>query len=326
MHECRFSAAGSHGNPERDCWEAHFPVLPGRELSHSYAARFVLRDPAYDPVNEWRTQRKTMLQNCAVHAEHAAPRFAFPKGDVDIYTCPTCGSIMADLEFVPEQYEAANYYTMAFKTKADIESEWGFRWRYILGALRRFGAGPTLLDVGAGNGYFVHLARTEFRLRADGLEISAAEADYARDTFGLELLRGDLSVVTAKYDVITSFNVLEHVKQPMTLLTEMSERLAPGGLLVLTTPNPSCIHRRLRGLNGWNMVCPPHHINLFTRTALQEMLTRVGFEVLEYSTLSTYINSVRKIDTRSLVLRRAAFQALKTANLGADHFLICRKG
>jgi 2-polyprenyl-3-methyl-5-hydroxy-6-metoxy-1,4-benzoquinol methylase len=266
-----------------------------------------------------------MLENCAVDAGHATPCFAFPKSGVDIYTCPTCGSIMADLEFVPEQYESANYYTMAFRTRAEIEGEWGFRWRYILGALKRRGTGPKLLDVGAGNGYFTYLARTEFALAADGLEISAAEAAYARDTFGIELLRGDLSVVAEKYDVITSFNVLEHVKEPMTLLTQMSERLAPGGVLVVTTPNPSCLHRRLRGLNRWNMVCPPHHINLFTRTALREMLTRLGFETLEYSTLSTYINLVRKIDTQGLVLRRAAFEALKTVNLGADHFLICRK-
>jgi 2-polyprenyl-3-methyl-5-hydroxy-6-metoxy-1,4-benzoquinol methylase len=266
-----------------------------------------------------------MLQNCAVHAGHAAPRFAFPKSGVDIYTCPTCGCIMADLEFAHEQYEAANYYTMAFRTKAEIEGEWGFRWRYVLRTLMRYTAGPKLLDVGAGNGYFVYLARTEFGLRAEGLEISAAEADYARDTFGIELLRGDLSAATGKYAVVTSFNVLEHVKQPMTLLTRMTERLAHGGLLVLTTPNPSCIHRRLRGLNNWNMVCPPHHINLFTRAALREMLARLDLEALEYSTLSTYINSVRKIDTQSLVLRRAAFQALKTANLGADHFFICRR-
>jgi 2-polyprenyl-3-methyl-5-hydroxy-6-metoxy-1,4-benzoquinol methylase len=265
-----------------------------------------------------------MLRNCAVHAEHAAPRFAFPKSGVDIYTCPTCGCIMADLEFVHEQYEAANYYTMAFKTRAEIDGEWGFRWRYILRAVKRHMATPKLLDVGAGNGYFVYLARNEFAIPADGLEISTTEADYARDTFGVELLRGDLSVVTERYDVITSFNVLEHVKEPMGLLEQMSARLAPGGLLVVTTPNPACIHRRLRGLNRWNMVCPPHHINLFTRAALQEMLIRKGFEVLEYSTLSTYINAVRKIDTQGLMLRRAAFQALKTAHLGADHFVICR--
>jgi len=266
-----------------------------------------------------------MLHNCAVHAEHAAPRYAFPKSGVDIYTCPTCGCIMADLEFAHEQYEAATYYTMAFRSKTEIEGEWGFRWRHILHSLQRYTAAPKLLDVGAGNGYFVYLARTEFGMQADGLEISVAEANYARDIFGIELLREDLSSVTQRYEVITSFNVLEHVKQPMTLLVEMSERIHPGGCLALTTPNPSCIHRRLRGLNKWNMVCPPHHINLFTRTALQEMLLRTGFDILEYSTLSTYINSVRKIDTQSLMLRRAAFQALKTANLGADHFVICRK-
>jgi len=67
-----------------------------------------------------------MLPNCAVDIGHAAPRFVFPKRGVDIYTCPTCGCIMADLEFVPEQYEATNYYTMALKTRPEIEAEWGF--------------------------------------------------------------------------------------------------------------------------------------------------------------------------------------------------------
>jgi 2-polyprenyl-3-methyl-5-hydroxy-6-metoxy-1,4-benzoquinol methylase len=265
-----------------------------------------------------------MLQACAVDVAHDRPRFAFPKSGVDIYTCPTCGCIMADLEFAHEQYESANYYTMAFKTKAEIEGEWGFRWRYILNAIQRHTPDTRLLDVGAGNGYFVHLASNEFGLKADGLEISSAEADYARDTFGIELLRGDLSVVSRQYDVITSFNVLEHVKQPTGLLEDMHEKLRPGGLLVVTTPNPSCIHRRLRGLHKWNMVCPPHHINLFTKAALTSLLVREGFDILEYSTLSTYINAVRKIDTQGLMLRRAAFTALKTADLGADHFMICR--
>jgi 2-polyprenyl-3-methyl-5-hydroxy-6-metoxy-1,4-benzoquinol methylase len=230
---------------------------------------------------------------------------------------------MADLDFAHEQYESASYYTMSFKTKAEIEAEWGFRWRYILSAIKRYTVAPKLLDVGAGNGYFVYLARSQFGMRADGLEISAAEADYARDTFGIELLRGELSEVQEQYEIVTSFNVLEHVKHPMTLLVQMGQRLAAGGLIVITTPNPACIHRRLRGLNRWNMVCPPHHINLFTRPALEEMLAQASFEILEYSTLSTYINSVRKIDTQSLLLRRAAFQALKTARLGADHFAIC---
>jgi 2-polyprenyl-3-methyl-5-hydroxy-6-metoxy-1,4-benzoquinol methylase len=265
-----------------------------------------------------------MLRSCAVDSGHAAPRFAFPKSGVDIYTCPTCGCIMADLEFSHEQYEAPSYYTMAFKTAAEIEGEWGFRWRYILRELQHYKAAPKLLDVGTGNGYFVHLARTEFGIPAEGLEISAAEIEYARATFGLELLRGELSSINETYEVIGSFNVLEHVKEPTALLDQMCGHLVPAGLLAITTPNPTCIHRRVHGLSKWSMVCPPHHINLFTRTALQEMLTRRGFTILRYETLSTYINSVRKIDTHSLLLRRAAFQALRSVNLGADHFLVCR--
>lgn len=267
-----------------------------------------------------------MMQGCIVDAAHSSPRHAFVKNGVDIYTCPTCGCIMADVDFIKhDQYEADSYYTMAFKDRAAIESEWGFRWRYILRALRRYSERPHLLDVGAGNGFFVFLAHTEFGLDADGLEISEVEAKYARDVFGVELLRGELGDLTTSYDVVSSFNVLEHVTEPQSLLTSMRERLSPDGFLILTTPSPGCIHRRLLGLDKWSMVCPPHHINLFTRVALLEMLARTGFEVLEYKTLSTYINYVRKFDTQGLLLRKMAFHVLKGTNLGADHFVVCRK-
>lgn len=266
-----------------------------------------------------------MIEACVVNPVHRAPRHAFVKSGVDIYACPTCACLMADLKFVPEQYEEESYYTMSFADKAEIESEWGFRWRYILGRLKRYIERPRILDVGAGNGYFVNVARSEFGLETDGIEISKSETEYARRQFGIEYLGSELGRVTKSYDVVGCFNVIEHVNAPAGLAERMSERVRPGGFLILTTPNPACIHRRLRGLRRWSMVCPPHHINLFPRRALEELIARAGFEVLEYSTLSTYINFVRKIDTRSLLLRRTAFQLLKATKLGADHFVVCRK-
>jgi 2-polyprenyl-3-methyl-5-hydroxy-6-metoxy-1,4-benzoquinol methylase len=232
---------------------------------------------------------------------------------------------MADLEFVHEQYESDSYYTIAFKTREEVDTHWGFRWRHVLCRLLRYTDQPRVLDVGAGNGFFVHLARSEFGLEADGLEISDAESAYAREMFGVEFLRCDLARVEGQYDALTSFNVIEHVANPAALLAGMRARLNDGGYLIVTTPNPSCIHRRVLGLQKWNMVAPPHHINLFTRAALEELLRLAGFHVLEYSTISTYINFVRAFDTNGLLLRRADFNLLKSANLGADHFLICRK-
>ncbi len=198
----------------------------------------------------------SMIQGCVVRTEHAPPQRAFVKNGVDIYTCPTCGCIMADVEFVHDQYENDGYYTMSQKTTADIERHWGFRWRHVLQTLQRHVAKPSVLDVGAGNGYFVHVARTEFGLHADGLEISDAEAAYARQMFGLELLRGDISDVRENYDAVCSFNVIEHVPDPAALLSAMLSKVKPGGYLVVTTPNPSCVHRRVKGLQNWGMVQP----------------------------------------------------------------------
>jgi hypothetical protein len=62
-----------------------------------------------------------------------------------------------------------------------------------------------------------------------------------------------------------------------------------------------------------------HHINLFTRAALEEMLKLAGFETLEYSTLSTYINFVRAFDTKTLLLRRMVFNLLRSADLASGH-------
>ena len=46
-----------------------------------------------------------MIQSCVVDPGHSSPKHAFVKNGVDIYTCPTCGCIMADLDFVQDQYE-----------------------------------------------------------------------------------------------------------------------------------------------------------------------------------------------------------------------------
>lgn len=267
-----------------------------------------------------------MIEHCVIAETHLPPVHAFVKRGVDIYRCPTCGCIMGDLAFVPDQYEASDYYTLAYGSREAVETEWGFRWRYILRKITAAQAGTKMLDVGAGNGYFVYLARHAFGFAAEGVEISDAEIKYAQEKFDVSLRKEAIQNLPSFYDVVTSFNVLEHVKEPQQLLQAMVDRLRDGGLIVVTTPNPACIHRRLRGLKKWGMIDPPHHINLFTRRALEQMLAKTGLNVLAYETLSTYIRFVRNIDTSGLLLRRSLFQLLKLFNLGADHLFVARKG
>jgi len=93
-----------------------------------------------------------MIQSCVVNTRQAAPRPVFAKRGTDVYTCPTCGCVMADLEhFVHQQYEQDSYYTMALADRPAIDGQWGLRWRYILRAIHRHARSPRILDVGAGN-------------------------------------------------------------------------------------------------------------------------------------------------------------------------------
>lgn len=260
------------------------------------------------------------LLPCAADPSHAPAPRAFLVGDVSVHVCPDCGTLMTDRSFVADYYEGENAYAVNRSTLPEIQQEWGFRWRRILARLARLSPGPRLLDVGAGNGYFVKLAREESGLEAAGVEMSARAVAFARDVVGVELIHGDVEDVEGEYDAVTSFNVIEHVENPRLFLGSLVSRVRPGGLLVMTTPSPRCVHARLKGLESWSMLHHPEHLNIFTRQGLGTLASGCGLAPLRYETMSTYIRGVRRYD-RGGILRSAAFHALLLTGAGADHCL-----
>ena len=247
----------------------------------------------------------------------------FRKRSYNIYKCYYCGCLTADLEFEHEQYEQSDYYTMKFDSRDEIEIEWGMRWAYILDRLDKVSEVPqasqVLLDVGAGNGHFMNKALSRFS-GCRGLEISSEEIRFAKRIFEVTLENTPVQEITETYDVVSCLSVLEHVENPCEFLRMLLARVKPGGVLVVTTPNTRCIQSRLLGKH-WRMIDPPHHINLFSRTALQKMIEGNGFHVVDYQTLSTYIRPFRRIP----FLRRMAFNVLRLVGLGADHLMLVRQ-
>lgn len=99
------------------------------------------------------------------------------------------------------------------------------------------------------------------------------------------------------------------------------------GILILTTPNPKGFQVLIKGLNRWVMIMPPHHINLFSKAALLEILENTGFELLQYETLNTYFMAdfLSKHGTKYQIIRRIVMYLFKFLNIGADHLIIAKQ-
>jgi 2-polyprenyl-3-methyl-5-hydroxy-6-metoxy-1,4-benzoquinol methylase len=148
-------------------------------------------------------------------------------------------------------------------------------------ALRFLGtaAGRRLLDVGAYCGIFVDVAR-EAGFRAEGLELSRWAAGQAR-RLGLtvhEQTLGERAASGDAYDVVTMWDVVEHLADPRRELAAAFALLRSGGRLHLSTIDTSSLVARLLGPRWpWLMHM---HLCYFDRQNLSALLESVGFRVV----------------------------------------------
>ena len=130
----------------------------------------------------------------------------------------------------------------------------------------------TLNDIGAATGFFLKLARSR-GWKVMGVEPSEHASSQARRD-GLDVRTGVFHkglLPGSSLDVITMWDVLEHVPEPKALIEAAHDTLRAGGLLVINTPDSeSLLARVLR--TKWHLVIPPEHLFLLNRNALQRLL------------------------------------------------------
>lgn len=129
----------------------------------------------------------------------------------------------------------------------------------------------SLLDFGAGSGAFVQVARDD-GLDAVGVERSETAMARARQDFGLTLLP---ELPQQRFDLITLWDVVEHLREPVALLGALRERLTERGVLVLETGNWENWQRLAAG-DAWGLYLFDHHF-YFTPASLQSVCASAGF-------------------------------------------------
>jgi len=138
-----------------------------------------------------------------------------------------------------------------------------------------------LLDIGCATGDFLHAAQ-ERKWRVVGIEINKEAARVAREQYGLEVTTGSLEsfiIPSHTFDVITLWDVLEHLPSPSVTLSRCYDLLDEDGILVFTIPNLDSFDRYLfgRAWIGWDA---PRHFHLFTDDTLALLLFKQGYRIL----------------------------------------------
>ncbi|MHB1467658.1 MAG: class I SAM-dependent methyltransferase [Solirubrobacteraceae bacterium] len=171
------------------------------------------------------------------------------------------------------------------------------RYRELLDGFDSHRQTNRILDMGCGIGFFLEEARrrgweahgTEFEPRA--IEISRAK--------GLDCVRAPIGIDTfeaGSFDVITAFEVVEHLRDPLAEAAVIAHALRPEGLFYCTTPNFASLSRRmLRG--GWSIVSYPEHLTYFTPSTLCSWLERFGFAPVKVRTTGFSLARLRRAVT-----------------------------
>jgi len=141
-----------------------------------------------------------------------------------------------------------------------------------------------LLDVGCGSG--VMLARMQsLGWQVEGVEVDPGAVEAARSR-GVPVRLGTLEqqgYPENLFDAVHSAHVIEHVHEPMRLLSECCRVLKPGGTLVNLTPNVEGWGHRRYGA-AWLNLDPPRHLTLFSTTTLKRAAEQSGFTVRRLDT------------------------------------------
>lgn len=137
----------------------------------------------------------------------------------------------------------------------------------------RMNQGTRFLDVGCGMGGYLIAARELGCARVVGVEPSAAHSRVASEAFGLDVKTGFFSAQlfdSESFDLILLSHVIEHIYDPGVFVDDLLRVLAPGGHLVIVTPNASSTLAILTG-RYWVMLKPPDHVTMLTAEGLRRL-------------------------------------------------------
>jgi 2-polyprenyl-3-methyl-5-hydroxy-6-metoxy-1,4-benzoquinol methylase len=257
----------------------------------------------------------------------------------DVVRCADCGALQRDplpsVEEMESYYSDPSYITGGYFASSEGPEGPIYRAALSFLAARRRGAGYApagrILDVGAGAGTFLELARAH-GWDATGVELSADLAARAEARSGARVVQGDFlaaSLEPASFDAITLWDVLEHTIDPGAVLDRARDLLAPGGVLVVFTIDAASLFNVVADF-AWRatfgriggpleLLYDKRHNHYFTARTLRTLLARHGLRVEKTETHRAHLGRWVSEPVSSVVLAGAEVIDLLSVPLGRPY-------
>jgi len=240
----------------------------------------------------------------------------FKKDGISYFNCKTCDFLFSKPSVNENFQESINDFEDAYIEYFDTNDTDKRNFDLILNWLKKefnFN-GKSILDVGCGSGKFVNHLRKN-GINAKGIEYSRPLYEkYLKDkeyfyTFSLEEFNEKIGGV---FDVVTLFDVLEHIDFPGKFIQEISKLQTLNGYLIKEIPLHGTLHSRLLG-KKWHFF-NKYHLSYFRKKRLVKLLDELGYNLIQDRYRGKYFHF-------SYLLKYFYFSFFKKNNLNIPEFL-----
>jgi len=226
----------------------------------------------------------------ATNSEHWATahdiEYATTADEFAYLRCQTCGVLFIDP--VPEsrlsEIYPSNYYSYAAPGSSPVHAIKALLDRRFFRTILQQIAGERLsvLDVGGGAGWELKALR-ESDARVNRTQVVDLDpgAQKLAETNGHGYFCGRIEEFQSeqRFDLIVLLNLIEHVRYPCDVMRKIRTLLAPGGLILVKTPNWEALDARLFRDASWAGLHCPRHWVLFTRRSFEKLARDAGLGV-----------------------------------------------
>jgi len=221
-----------------------------------------------------------------LHFLNATDRFHLRPELYTLLRCSACSCVwLAD---PPSPEEMPYHYSQDYHEviTSAAEHKEGKRWEKHRAIVARYKEQGAILDIGCSSGSFL-ASMDNGRWKKYGIEMDDATAERARLSSGAEVFVGDVMnapFLPESFDVITAFDVVEHMYRPRMVLERALRWLRPGGIFFARVPNIDSWEAKLFK-TYWYGLELPRHLYHFSVTSMKYLMTELG--VSEWSVTAT---------------------------------------